>query len=115
VRADARDASGITISTPRGEVSVMDPVVFRSRFEIEPPDVSRGARLAAVQFRVHDRAALSAALERGGIAPSLSKGGTIVGPQIALGATLVFDECTLVFEVRIRVCRAVSRTSKTGH
>jgi catechol 2,3-dioxygenase-like lactoylglutathione lyase family enzyme len=91
VRASAGGASGITISTRRGDVSVMDPVAFRRRFGVEPPDVSRGARLAAVQFRVRDRAALGAALERGGIAPSSSMGAIIVGPQIALGATLVFD------------------------
>ena len=91
VRADSASASGITASTSRGEISVMHPVAFRSRFGVEPPDVSRGARLAAAQFRVRDRAALSAALERGGIAASSSRGATIVGPQIALGTTLVFD------------------------
>jgi Glyoxalase-like domain len=91
VRADSASASDITASTPRGEISVMHPVAFRSRFGVEPPDVSRGARLAAAQFRVRDRAALSAALDRGGIAASSSRGATIVGPQIALGATLVFD------------------------
>jgi len=91
VRADSVSASGITASTPRGEISVMDPAAFRSRFGVEPPDVSRGARLAAAQFRVHDRAALNAALERGGIPASSSRGATIVGPQIALGTTLVFD------------------------
>jgi hypothetical protein len=90
VRA-APDASGITASTSRGEISVIHPGAFRSRFGVEPPDVSRGARLAAAQFRVRDRAALNAALERGGIAASSSRGATIVGPQIALGATLVFD------------------------
>jgi hypothetical protein len=81
VRADSASASGITASTARGEISVMDPVAFRSRLGLEPPDVSRGARLAAVQFRVRDRAALSAALERGGIAASSARGATIVGPQ----------------------------------
>jgi Glyoxalase-like domain len=91
VRADSGSANGITASTPRGEISVMDPAAFRSRFGVEPPDVSRGARLAAARFRVHDRAALSAALERGGIAASSSRGATIVGPQIALGTTLVFE------------------------
>jgi hypothetical protein len=91
VRADSRDASGIATSTRRGEISVMHPVAFRSRFAVEPPDVSRSARLAAVQFRVRDRSALSAALESGGIAASSSQGATVVGPQIALGATLVFD------------------------
>ena len=90
VRADSASASGITASTARGEISVMDPVAFRSRLGLQPPDVSRGARLAAVQFRVRDRAALSAALERGGIAASSARGATIVGPQIALGTTVVF-------------------------
>ena len=91
VRVDSASASGITASTPRGEISVMDPAAFRSRFGVEPPDVSRGARLASARFRVHDRAALSAALERGGIAASASRGATIVGPQVGLGTTLVFD------------------------
>jgi hypothetical protein len=91
VRADSAGASGITASTRRGDISVMDPVAFRSRYGLDAPDVSHGARLAAAQFRVRDRAALSAALERGGIAASSSKGATVVGPQIALGTTLVFD------------------------
>jgi len=91
VRADSASANGISASTSRGEISVMHPAAFRGRFGTEPPDVSRGARLAAAQFRVRDRAALRAALERGGIAAFSSMGATIVGPQIALGATLVFD------------------------
>jgi catechol 2,3-dioxygenase-like lactoylglutathione lyase family enzyme len=91
VRADSASASCITASTPRGEISVMDPAAFRSRFGVEPPDVCRGGRLAAARFRVHDRSALSAALDRGGIAASSSRGATIVGPQVGLGTTLVFD------------------------
>jgi catechol 2,3-dioxygenase-like lactoylglutathione lyase family enzyme len=91
VRADSASANCITASTPRGEISVMDPAAFRSRFGVEPPDVCRGGRLAAARFRVHDRSALSAALDRGGIAASSSRGATIVGPQVGLGTTLVFD------------------------
>jgi hypothetical protein len=83
-------SSGIRASTPRGDISVMEPAAFRSRFGTEPPDVSRGARLAAMQFRVRDRAALSAALAAGGIATFSRMDATIVGPQTALGATLVF-------------------------
>jgi hypothetical protein len=92
--AGARDlsvtSSGITASTPRGEISVTEPDAFRSRFGTEPPDVSRGARLAAIQFRVRDRVALSAALAAGGIADFSRMDSTIVGPQTALGTTLVF-------------------------
>jgi hypothetical protein len=83
-------SSGITASTPRGNISVMEPATFRSRFGTEPPDVSRGARLAAMQFRVRDRVALSAALAAGGIADFSRMDSTIIGPQTSLGATLVF-------------------------
>src|SRR6266566_9039262 len=84
-------SSGVTASTPRGDVKVMDPAAFRSHFGTEPPDISHGARLAAVQFRVRDRAALNAALKAGGIAGSSRMGATIVAPETAIGATLVFD------------------------
>ena len=93
--AGARDlsvtSSGITASTPRGNISVTEPVAFRSRFGTEPPDVSRGARLAAIQFRVRDRTALSAALRTGEIAAFSRMDATIVGPQTALGVTLIFQ------------------------
>jgi catechol 2,3-dioxygenase-like lactoylglutathione lyase family enzyme len=84
-------SSGITASTPRGDISLTEPTAFRTQFGIEAPDVSRGARLAALQFRVRDRAALSAALTAGGIAAFSGSDATIVAPQTALGATLVFQ------------------------
>jgi hypothetical protein len=83
-------SSGVTASTPRGDVKVMDPAAFRSHFGTEPPDISKGARLAAVQFRVRDRTALMAALSSGAIASSFCMGSTIVAPDTAMGATLVF-------------------------
>ena len=64
VRDLSATSSGVTASTPRGDIRVMDPSAFRSHFGAEPPDISQGARLAAMQFRVRDRAALTAALER---------------------------------------------------
>src|SRR5262245_19086410 len=73
-------SSGVTASTPRGDVKVMDPAAFRSHFGTEPSDISRGPRLAALQFRVRDPAALAAALSAGGIAFSSRMGSTIVAP-----------------------------------
>ena len=84
-------SSGITASTPRGDISVMDAAGFHRQFGTESPNISRGARLAALRFRVRDRAALDAALKAGGIAARAHASKTIVGPEIALGATLVFD------------------------
>jgi len=91
IRDLSATSSGITVSTPRGDIRVMDPAAFHSHFGTEPPDISHGARLAAVQFRVRDRAALNAALKAGGIAASSRMGATIVAPETAIGATLVFD------------------------
>jgi catechol 2,3-dioxygenase-like lactoylglutathione lyase family enzyme len=84
-------SSGIAVSTWRGDISVMDAAAFRRQFGTEPPDTSRGARIAALRFRVRDRAALSTALKAGGIAARADASKTIVGPEIALGATLVFE------------------------
>ena len=84
-------SSGVSASTPRGNIKVMDPAAFRSHFGTEPPDISQGARLAALQFHVRDRSALRVALSGGGIAFSVRMDSTIVAPQTAIGATLVFE------------------------
>ena len=84
-------SSGVTATTPRGDIKVMDPVAFRSHFGTEPPDISEGARLAAVQFRVREQAALVAALQAGGIEFALQMGQLIVPPDIAMGATILFE------------------------
>jgi Glyoxalase-like domain len=84
-------SNGVSAATPRGKVKVMDPAAYRSHFRTEPPDISQGARLAALQFHVRDRSTLRAALSGGGIAFSVRIDSTIVAPQSAMGATLVFE------------------------
>ena len=83
-------SSGVTAATPRGDIKVMDPAAYRSHFGTEPPDVSHGARLAALQFRVRDRAALVAALRAGGITFASHMEQIVVPPERAMGATIVF-------------------------
>jgi hypothetical protein len=84
-------SSGVTATTPRGDIKVMDPAAFRNHFGTEPPDISEGARLAAVQFRVREQAALVAALQAGGIEFASRMGQLIVPPDIAMGATILFE------------------------
>ena len=91
VRDLSATSSGVIASTPRGDIKVMDPAAFRNHFGIEPPDISDGARLAAIRFRVADRAAQAAALNRGGVPFSLPTGSIVVAPETAMGATLVFE------------------------
>ena len=70
-------SSGITIETPRGEIQVMDPAAYRLHFAVEPPDVTRGMRLAAIRFAVRDKAAAQAAL---GANATEQMGKLVVGP-----------------------------------
>jgi catechol 2,3-dioxygenase-like lactoylglutathione lyase family enzyme len=85
-------SNGITVPTPRGDIRVMDPAAFQNHFGVAPPDISSGARLAALRFMVRDLTVLHAALEGGGMAFTSRMAGTVVGPQTAMGATLVFEE-----------------------
>ena len=91
VRDLSATSSGVTASTPRGDIKVMDPSAFRSHFGTEPPDVSEGARLAAMQFRVRDRSALVARLQSSGIKFASRMERIIVGPEQAMGATMVLE------------------------
>jgi len=81
-------SSGITIDTPRGEIQVMDAAAYRLHFGVEPPDATRGMRLAAIRFSVGDIAKAKGAL---GTFASAHMGKLVVGPQAASGAALVFE------------------------
>lgn len=82
---------GITINTPRGEICVMKPSAFRQQFAAEPPDVTIGARLAAIRFSCSESAALMRSFEMGGIASTEYESRLVLPPQAACGATLIFE------------------------
>ena len=85
-------SAGMTVPTPRGAIEVMSPVAFSAGFGVNPPDLSHGARLAAVRFAVPDVAAVRARLREGGItAISERKDRLVVPAEAAHGATLVFE------------------------
>jgi hypothetical protein len=66
----------------------MDPAAFRLHYAVEPPDTSRGMRLAAIRFAVSD---VEATREAVGAGATERMGKLIVGPQSVHGATLVFE------------------------
>ena len=90
VRELRATSSGVSAPTPRGSIDIMDPAAFKIHFGIEAPDISGGARLAAIRFAVHEPAALHVALNAGDITAIVHAGATIVSPEVAMGATLVF-------------------------
>ena len=85
------DASGISVATPRGAIQVMNPAAWRAATGTEPPDLTRGAHLAAIRFVVRDKAAAMTALKSSGIAASERDGRVVVPPHAAHGATLIFE------------------------
>ena len=93
--AGARDpmatSAGQTLKTPRGDIQILTPSVFRDRFGAEPPATANGARLAALRISVRRRDSLEAALEAGRVSSHGWLGRIVVGPETALGATLAFE------------------------
>jgi hypothetical protein len=86
----ASTSSGITVATPRGDIQVMDPTAYRLHFGIDSPDISRGLRLAALRFFVRDMGA-ARTVARGA---AEYRGKLVAGPQVAHGATVVFESAT---------------------
>jgi len=84
-------SSGITVTTPRGTIQVMDPSAYRRHFGVAPPEAGEGARLAAMIVSVRDMAAAAATLAKADVPTAKVMGRLVVGPQAAMGATVVFE------------------------
>jgi hypothetical protein len=69
----------------------MNPTAWRAAIGTEPPDLTRGAHLAAIRFAVRDKVAAMIALKSSGIAASERDGSIVVPPDAARGATLIFE------------------------
>jgi hypothetical protein len=85
------DGDGFVVATPRGEIAVMTPAAYRRRFDVAAPDVTSGARLAALRFAARDGTALDEALGQSGLPVRRATGAFVVGPESTMGATLVFE------------------------
>ena len=84
-------SSGIMVQTPRGAIKVMEPSAYQRHFGVAPPDLARGARLAAIVFSARDRAAVAALLAQAKIAAATQVERIVVSPHDAMGATIVFE------------------------
>src|SRR5262249_28305850 len=85
---------GLTVPTPRGAIDIQTPAAFIRRFGVTSPDVSRGARLAAIRFAASDPGLLQGVPEQAGIAGLFAGNATVIGPGDAMGAVLVFEPAT---------------------
>ena len=88
---DVRSSSlGISIATPRGTISALEPRGFGDTFGVEPPK-DRGLRLAALSFQVNDLAATGALLKHNAVPHASRYGRLVVGPDAAFGAVIAFE------------------------
>jgi hypothetical protein len=83
-------SSGITVTTPRGTIQMMDPSAYERHFGVAAPDIGQGARLAALIVSVRNMVAVTAILEQANMSAATRMGRLVVGPQAAMGATIVF-------------------------
>ncbi len=90
-RAARADAAGFAIETPRGTIAMLTPAAFIGRYGVQPPDIGRGARLAAIRFAVADTGLLQGLPDEAGMAGMAATGAAVVGQQDAMGAVLVFE------------------------
>ena len=86
-----RSQDGFIIATPRGAIEMTTPAGFLHRFGVVAPDVTSGARLAAIRFSVADASLLQDVPELAGIAGLYAGNAAIVGAEDAMGAVLVFE------------------------
>jgi hypothetical protein len=84
-------ANGVTTKTPRGDIEVVTPAAFVERFGVSAPDVSGGARLAALRFPVTDASMLAGIPGEAGIAGLYAENSTVISREDAMGAVLVFE------------------------
>jgi catechol 2,3-dioxygenase-like lactoylglutathione lyase family enzyme len=84
-------SDGFAITTPRGAIDVVTPAAFLRRFGVKPPEMTRGARLAALRLAVTQPSRLQAAPELAGIAGLYVGNAAIIGSEDAMGAVLVFE------------------------
>ena len=83
--------SGLAVKTPCGEIQAMHPAAFERQFGEAPRDTGGGAQLAALRFAVRDPGALQSVLGGSGVASREYQGKLVIGSQVAMGATLVFE------------------------
>ena len=84
-------SAGITVTTPRGDIQVMAPASFTDHFGIAAPDISAGARLAALRLVSSDMDTTESVLTSNAISPIRRMNRLVVPPAQALGAALVFE------------------------
>jgi hypothetical protein len=82
---------GIRARTENGDVEIMEQVAFAVQFGISPAVDGEGMTLNGLRFAVDDLAQAEASHRGNGIASQRHAGRLVLPPEVAHGATLIFE------------------------
>ena len=82
---------GVKARTENGDIEIMEKIAFRDRFGVSPELDGEGMTLNALRFEVADIAQAEAPHRQSGIASQRHVGRLVIPPDVAHGATLIFE------------------------
>jgi hypothetical protein len=82
---------GVKAHTANGDIEIMELVSFRDRFGVSPAVQGEGMTFNGLRFAVDDVDRTEALLRNNGVMPRRHVGRVIVSPDVAFGATLIFE------------------------
>ena len=83
--------TGLTAVTENGDVAILSPTAFHDQFGIATKATGEGMTLNALRFEINDLAAVEALHRNNRIASCRHAGRLVLPPDIAHGATLIFE------------------------
>lgn len=83
---------GVEARTPRGSVEIMESMAFEDQFGVPRKVDGTAVAISGLRFAVADLTATEAALKQGGIAARRHMERLVIAPEIAFGATLIFEQ-----------------------
>ncbi|MCG6205951.1 VOC family protein [Rhodopseudomonas sp. HC1] len=83
-------SSGVTARTPRGDITIMEPVSFRDQYGVHLSVDAAGARFAGLRIAVRDVTVVERLLQQNAVEATRHLGRLIV-PDL-FGATLIFEQ-----------------------
>ena len=91
VSAIDANSAGITAHTENGDIDILQPMSFRDQFGVSPGLTGEGMGFGALRFAVADLSRTEALHRQNGVASLRHGGRLVVPPELAHGATLIFE------------------------
>lgn len=82
---------GIKATTAHGEIEIIEPVAFRDQFGVTAEVSGEGMTLSAMRFAVNDAVKAEGIFRDAGVKVERHIGRLVIRPDLAYGATLIFE------------------------